>query len=661
MDSFLTIALIIATVIIIILVSRLATINSQESNNHSNVHQNDIDQKLAKENEKLLKEIEEFKNKYQALWNLKNKVVEENIEYRNQIRKLSERNTSPLSNVVCQTDNSQIDSLMQEIASLHQEVEDLTNKYHALRDLKDKLVEENSQYRSQIKQLPLSTQKHDEEIKRLKCALQSKQVELDDALQNLEFALSNQESIDVLISENKSLRQENLNVNRIKDTIRSMSYLPYAQIPDDFKESILSGRLANAFNSTDLFIDGNLCVSANISSGENIYKTSLFNCTCPDYINRHKPCKHMLFLSYTSGLLLLNKEALSDFAKFHIFKLNSIIKAENEEAAKAKAQNALLKQRNREMQKMTDRLQKELDQSYPWLAGMYKRFQIEQDNHDAYMLSNRSTTSKDIVKKLKKKNAQLKYEKALYENQLLVYESLFPWLEEFKKVDVDKAVKYVRDVQSDKEYDRISDYLSPAEYKTLSSAEKSQLALERYKKHRKSDWEIGIDYERYIGYRYETAGYKVSYTGAIDYLKDMGRDLICEKNDEVLIIQCKRWSVHKKIHEKHVFQLFGSTIHFKYKNPELTYKPILYTTTKLSDVASYCAEQLGVEIVESEKYVDYPCIKCNISKKGEKIYHLPFDQQYDRISIEAEKGEFYAMTASEAEEKGFRRAFRHRT
>jgi len=41
----------------------------------------------------------------------------------------------------------------------------------------------------------------------------------------------------------------------------------------------------------------------------------------------------------------------------------------------------------------------------------------------------------------------------------------------------------------------------------------------------------------------------------------------------------------------------------------------------------------------------------------EKIYHLPFDQQYDNTKI-FEKGEFYCRTTEEAERKGFRRAFR---
>lgn len=50
-------------------------------------------------------------------------------------------------------------------------------------------------------------------------------------------------------------------------------------------------------------------------------------------------------------------------------------------------------------------------------------------------------------------------------------------------------------------------------------------------------------------------------------------------------------------------------------------------------------------------------IKCNIGSNGEKIYHLPFDQQYDKTRID-KKGEFYAKTTEEAEKKGFRRAFK---
>ena len=54
---------------------------------------------------------------------------------------------------------------------------------------------------------------------------------------------------------------------------------------------------------------------------------------------------------------------------------------------------------------------------------------------------------------------------------------------------------------------------------------------------------------------------------------------------------------------------------------------------------------------------EFPRIKCNINNDGEKIYHLPFDQQYDRVQI-INDGEMYATTVTEAEEAGFRRAYR---
>jgi hypothetical protein len=40
-------------------------------------------------------------------------------------------------------------------------------------------------------------------------------------------------------------------------------------------------------------------------------------------------------------------------------------------------------------------------------------------------------------------------------------------------------------------------------------------------------------------------------------------------------------------------------------------------------------------------------------------YHLPFDQQYDRTKIIPALDECYVRTVAEAEERGFRRAFRH--
>jgi hypothetical protein len=77
----------------------------------------------------------------------------------------------------------------------------------------------------------------------------------------------------------------------------------------------------------------------------------------------------------------------------------------------------------------------------------------------------------------------------------------------------------------------------------------------------------------------------------------------------------------------------------------------------LSDTANEFAKRLGMVVHQNHKFKEYPCIKCNVSAKGEKIYHLPFDQQYDNTKV-INNGESYAATVGEAEGKGFRRAFR---
>ena len=85
---------------------------------------------------------------------------------------------------------------------------------------------------------------------------------------------------------------------------------------------------------------------------------------------------------------------------------------------------------------------------------------------------------------------------------------------------------------------------------------------------------------------------------------------------------------------------------------------MLVTSTILSDIAKEFAAILGVEFDENVAIEKYPLIKCNINRQSnEKIYHLPFDQQYDRTQISM-SGERYAWTVEDAEKLGFRRAMR---
>ena len=87
--------------------------------------------------------------------------------------------------------------------------------------------------------------------------------------------------------------------------------------------------------------------------------------------------------------------------------------------------------------------------------------------------------------------------------------------------------------------------------------------------------------------------------------------------------------------------------------------PILMTTADVSNTATQFAKYLGIRCMSVPfETGGYPQIKCNVGNNGEKIYHLPFDQQYDNVKVEQEKGECLAFTIKEAEELGFRHAMK---
>ncbi|MGI6655162.1 MAG: restriction endonuclease [Christensenellales bacterium] len=206
--------------------------------------------------------------------------------------------------------------------------------------------------------------------------------------------------------------------------------------------------------------------------------------------------------------------------------------------------------------------------------------------------------------------------------------------------------------------DEVYGYVTEEEYKAMSETERNQLALDRYSQRRRTKWQIGRDYELYISYMYRKQGYNVDEFGSYMRLADLGRDLIAKKDASTLIIQCKYWSKNKQIHEKHIFQLFGTVSMYKLETSMglLDIKGVIVTNTELSPKAKTMADYLGILYKENVPAGDYPSIKCNI-RNWERIYHLPFDQKYDDTIIR-NKGEFYAFTVREAEGAGFRRARR---
>jgi len=365
-------------------------------------------------------------------------------------------------------------------------------------------------------------------------------------------------------------------------------------------------------------------------------------------------------------------------------KLDNLEESIKEHELKVEKWNEKVQKDKVEIQKIA----KQKSMGFPWLAEAYADYfalkdgEIEEylkhKKHPAYTAAENVKIIKNEKRELIKKNKIISY-------KIDYFEKLFPWLSELIAENEDDEIPVRIDEdnsESDNNEDRVKDYLTQEEYRSLPSVERNQMALDRYLKNRyKSKWAIGRDYEMYVGHLYEQKGYSIKYTGIIDGFEDLGRDVIATKDDEVCIIQCKRWAHWKKMREKHIFQLFGTTMEYWIKNfmdhkkpknfeefskflNDKKLRPIFFTSTNLSDKAKEMADALSVEIIENEPIGEFPRIKCNINNDEfgakTKIYHLPMDQQYDRTIIGNRVGEFYAFTVKEAEDAGFRRAFRHR-
>lgn len=300
-------------------------------------------------------------------------------------------------------------------------------------------------------------------------------------------------------------------------------------------------------------------------------------------------------------------------------------------------------------------------------AGL-ETYYLIQDEGVAKALENKSRPAYKAAETVREETRRRRIaERAAKEARAVVdyYESIAPFLIDFKEEIIeeeDDAHEWLRDYSDEEREDATTRFLAKSEYRTLPPSERNELALRRYWERHHSASAIGKMYERYVGYWYESQGYAVEYNGIFKGYEDLGRDLICRRKGVVSIAQCKNWSQQKTIHEKHIFQLFGSTVLFRLGNPDLTVRGAFYTSTKISAVAREIARFLDIDVVESFPFdKTYPSIKCNISRRaGEKIYHLPFDQQYDKVIVEPPRGEFYCRTVAEAERQGFRRAFRYR-
>lgn len=346
-------------------------------------------------------------------------------------------------------------------------------------------------------------------------------------------------------------------------------------------------------------------------------------------------------------------------------KLNDKIKEYNHNIEKNNYEHKrLLSSLQYDYSQKEERLHKLLEAKSPlkYLASAYADAVALVFTNSANYLKRKSHpahSAAEVVKNMRNEAKQHAADAKMYQYQYELLLHSMPSIED--SLEGDGTMEIVKDyfeqnTADNEDYDRVQDYVSKDEYNKLSVDARNQLALDRYMRRHKNNWQIGRDYEMYICHWLKGKGYKVEHTG-IKGFEDLGRDIIAHKDGLDYIIQCKYWSKNKVIREKYIMQLYGTTIAYKVEKGHL-FLPhgIFIANIDLSDTAKKFASFLDISVIK-QPMGDYPVIKCNVNQ-GNKIYHLPFDQQYDRTQI-CKPGEFYANTVKEAVAAGFRRAYRH--
>ena len=524
-------------------------------------------------------------------------------------------------------------------------------------------------------------QKLDSEKKRL--------AKLSDELSAREALLSERE-LRIIEKEQKvhQSRPLRIDLNTLKAS-KISSFLPdlYDALSSPPYSEALAKRISSAVDGS-VSIAGSFSCQALVRSDTNhTYQTSLTRCNCEDFIYRGGPCKHMLHLLFSitaqppepivrsyQAVETLDKSTEQQYLKQLRNEKAARIQAERKcktLQAESESEIAALQAQISDLQDTilhhSERLSKFLDSnltSIPWLAGMmadFLTYDLEVEAKKLEWGSNiqrqkKVASIRDIRADARARIQEAK--EAVY--QLEYLRSLYPALDDILETDY-KELNFTGAIP---EYDPIRNYLSKEEWSALSPAEKDQLALDRYVQSKnKSNWQIGRDYELSVAYEYIHKGYHVDTFGNYMKFEDLGRDIIAIDSSNTLVIQCKYWSKTKTIHEKHIFQLYGTLVMYRLENQNLLNRSIhgvFVTNTALSPMARQVADLLDISVVEHHEMTEFPRIKCNIGHDefGEtRIYHLPMDSQYDTTQIK-NPGEFYAFTVQEAIDAGFRRAYK---
>ena len=118
--------------------------------------------------------------------------------------------------------------------------------------------------------------------------------------------------------------------------------------------------------------------------------------------------------------------------------------------------------------------------------------------------------------------------------------------------------------------------------------------------------EKGKEYEKFVAGRYKLEGYDIYLHGIKKGLKDKGIDIICTKDEELILIQCKNWkknSSYKINHEK-LKAFVGSCTEYINENKLFDKKIKLKFIT-----SNYILDKSGKKFLEESKTLQYEILE----------------------------------------------------
>lgn len=233
-----------------------------------------------------------------------------------QYKKEKEAEIKKLKSEATPVPQSELNRLQNRVIDQQLEIQRLQQRI----DSSNKNQQSVSDFTERIEALNLINQTHEKTISSLKVELATARKATHAASAPAEEERRHyQEKIDKLKEE---LKEPTYFKNLFTSSLRKLEkegdslFYNYPSV-HDFLRQVTDKRFHRAMIE-DIAISGKITIEATIRSGDSTYKTTLQNCTCVDHQRTNAPCKHMLFLAYHAGVLLIHQEEAKKSIKTYL-------------------------------------------------------------------------------------------------------------------------------------------------------------------------------------------------------------------------------------------------------------------------------------------------------------------------------------------------------